>query len=352
MTGQAAPKDFFVSYNSADRAWAEWIAWELEDAGHSVVIQAWDFRPGVNFVLEMHRATIEADRTVAVLSPNYLSAEFTLHEWAAAFAADPSGKVRKLLPVRVAPYDVKGLIPQIVHIDLVEADEPTARERLLAGVTGNRPKPETRPAFPRRPGEPSRPETRPVYPSCPGHPSRPQYPGQATPPEPAAPAASYLETFLLMDRSPSWDKELCSQRRIENSKLNYVRVSRSDRPVMTGSRETIAAGLPSRHREFAPICRPAALLAEPRFRWQDQRLYHPGRPRGGKVVAGGTGCPLPRGQSARGWSNTDSDLCEPRELPGGLPPGLRGDCAAYRGRGYTLVSEIYPRGGRGLPPGG
>ena len=42
-------KDFFISYNTADRDWAEWIAWTLEEAGHSVVIQAWDFRPGENF---------------------------------------------------------------------------------------------------------------------------------------------------------------------------------------------------------------------------------------------------------------------------------------------------------------
>ncbi|MGA9350971.1 MAG: TIR domain-containing protein [Anaerolineae bacterium] len=24
-------KDFFISYNSADRTWAEWIAWQLEE---------------------------------------------------------------------------------------------------------------------------------------------------------------------------------------------------------------------------------------------------------------------------------------------------------------------------------
>ncbi|MCH8289827.1 toll/interleukin-1 receptor domain-containing protein, partial [Candidatus Poribacteria bacterium] len=36
-------RDFFVSYNRADRAWAEWIAWHLEEAGYTVVIQAWDF---------------------------------------------------------------------------------------------------------------------------------------------------------------------------------------------------------------------------------------------------------------------------------------------------------------------
>jgi hypothetical protein len=33
--------DFFVSYTSTDRAWAEWIAWQLEAEGYQVVIQAW-----------------------------------------------------------------------------------------------------------------------------------------------------------------------------------------------------------------------------------------------------------------------------------------------------------------------
>jgi hypothetical protein len=53
-------KDFFISYTKADQAWAEWIAWKLEEAGYSTVIQAWDFRPGSNFVLEMQRAASTA----------------------------------------------------------------------------------------------------------------------------------------------------------------------------------------------------------------------------------------------------------------------------------------------------
>ena len=55
--------DFFISYTSADKSWAEWIAYVLEEAGIQVIIQAWDFRPGSNFVLEMQRAAAEADRT-------------------------------------------------------------------------------------------------------------------------------------------------------------------------------------------------------------------------------------------------------------------------------------------------
>ncbi len=31
-------KDFFISYNKADREWAEWIAWQLEEEGYTTVI--------------------------------------------------------------------------------------------------------------------------------------------------------------------------------------------------------------------------------------------------------------------------------------------------------------------------
>jgi hypothetical protein len=39
-------KDFFISYHKADKNWTEWSAWTLEEAEYSVVIQAWNFRPG------------------------------------------------------------------------------------------------------------------------------------------------------------------------------------------------------------------------------------------------------------------------------------------------------------------
>lgn len=57
-------REVFVSYNHADRAWAEWIAWKIEEAGYSVFIQAWDSRPGSNFVLFMHRAAEQSRHTV------------------------------------------------------------------------------------------------------------------------------------------------------------------------------------------------------------------------------------------------------------------------------------------------
>src|SRR5260370_37865821 len=101
--------DFFISYASPDREWAEWVGWVLEEAGASVVLQAWDFVPGSNFVLEMQRAATSAERTIAILSPDYLKSRFAAPEWAAAFAQDPEGMKRSLIPVRVRDCALEGL---------------------------------------------------------------------------------------------------------------------------------------------------------------------------------------------------------------------------------------------------
>ncbi len=144
--------DFFISYTQADKNWAEWIAWTLEANQYTSVVQAWDIGPGSNFVVEMHNATQNAARTIIVLSPAYIEANrrsgFTTAEWAAAFKADPDGRQRKLLPVRVADCHPPGLLGPLVYLDLVGLPADEAREKLLAGVKPGRGKPATAPGFP------------------------------------------------------------------------------------------------------------------------------------------------------------------------------------------------------------
>jgi len=76
-----------------------------------ILIQAWDFHAGGNFVLEMDRAARQSLRTIAILSNDYLAAKFTAAEWAAAFARDPTGTGGVLLPVRVGDYQPEGELP-------------------------------------------------------------------------------------------------------------------------------------------------------------------------------------------------------------------------------------------------
>jgi hypothetical protein len=143
--------DFFVSYTREDQAWAEWIAWVIEEGGQRVLIQAWDFVPGSNWVAEMQTGARDAHRTVAVLSKAYLESVYGSAEWQAAWASDPNGTGRKLLVMRVAPCESPGLLAGVVRVDLFGVSEAVARARvrdMVTAVMTGRSKPWVAPMFP------------------------------------------------------------------------------------------------------------------------------------------------------------------------------------------------------------
>lgn len=148
MADTEQKKDFFISRNRADSDWGRWIAWQLEEAGYTTVLQDWDFRPSQNFVLKMHSAATNCERTIAVLSTAYFAAEFSASEWAARFVEDPTGEEGKLITVRVAECDPPGLLKAIIYIDLVGLDKASAKDALLEGVKRGRLKPSKAPGFP------------------------------------------------------------------------------------------------------------------------------------------------------------------------------------------------------------
>jgi hypothetical protein len=166
----AQAADFFVSYTSADRAWAEWIAWQLEAEGYAVVVQAWDFIPGRSWTREMQQATATAERVVAVLSAAYLESEHGEAEWEVFQAKDPLGKRGLLLPVRVGEVEPPGLLKTRVYVDLVGRGAADARSALLAAARGARGKPTLEPEFPGAQGR-----------SIVGSTAAPRFPGELPP---------------------------------------------------------------------------------------------------------------------------------------------------------------------------
>ena len=120
-TAERTDRDFFISYAGVNRPWAEWIAVELERVGYSTLLQAWDFRPGTDFMHKMQEATTSAKRTIAVLSPAYFASDFSEAEWRSAFVKDPTGEIGLLVPVRVQPCRPPGLLASRVYVDLVAA---------------------------------------------------------------------------------------------------------------------------------------------------------------------------------------------------------------------------------------
>ena len=143
--------DFFVSHAGADRAWAEWVAWQLIDAGYSVELDVWDWAAGQNFVTAMSGALERAARVVALFSAAYFERErYTTEEWSAAVVHAPGVAERRLVPVRVEQVHankVPAVLRPLIARDVFGVDEQTARRALLEAVAGPR-RPGSKPGFP------------------------------------------------------------------------------------------------------------------------------------------------------------------------------------------------------------
>lgn len=135
-------ESIFISYTKADEPWARWVGRVLLSAGYVVTVQYNDFLPGTNFVEQMDLAVRNTDRTIAILSPEYIKSDFAASEWQAAFRDDPLGHKRKLIPVRVAKVNLTGLLGSVVYADIVGHSEKSATAILLGAISaGSRPVP-------------------------------------------------------------------------------------------------------------------------------------------------------------------------------------------------------------------
>ncbi len=131
--------DFFISYATVDRPWALWINGQLQAAGHTTRLDVQDFAPGTRFLQGMELAMEQSRRTLAILTPDYLTACYTRMELESAVIDDPQGLLGTLLPVRVREVTLPKWFQGLIYIDLVGLDEAAAAERLMAGVSGAAP---------------------------------------------------------------------------------------------------------------------------------------------------------------------------------------------------------------------
>ena len=144
--------DFFVSHAGADRAWAEWVTWQLAEAGFTVELDVWDWAAGRNFVTAMSDALDRCDRVVALFSAAYFDrSRYTTEEWSASVVHVP-GVSDRLVPVRVEEVpagQIPAVLRPLVSRDLFGVAEEQARQVLLGAVAGPR-RPDQPPSFPGR----------------------------------------------------------------------------------------------------------------------------------------------------------------------------------------------------------
>jgi hypothetical protein len=142
--------DFFISHAGADRAWAEWVAWQLRDAKYTVELDVWDWAVGRNFVTAMSDALDRAERVVALFSTAYFDrSRYTVEEWSAAVLHVPGGGAGRLVPVRIEDVptaEMPGVLRSLVYCDVFGTAEEQARQALLEAVAGPR-RPDRKPVI-------------------------------------------------------------------------------------------------------------------------------------------------------------------------------------------------------------
>lgn len=133
--------DFFISYSGADRAWAEWIAFELESNGLTVIFQARDFVQSATVVGEIDRALGSAQHAILVCSHAYLTSTYTLAEYHSAVNREKIDPSRLCIPIRVDPDLRLDAMPPLllakVITDLVPSgtDDSEARNCLAKALS-------------------------------------------------------------------------------------------------------------------------------------------------------------------------------------------------------------------------
>ena len=103
--------DVFISYSTRDKAWVRGeLLTTLEKAGLKACIDFRDFRLGAPTVTEIERLLEASERTLLVLTPNYLESEWTTFETLLLQTNNPTNKNLRLIPLLKTPCDIPNRI--------------------------------------------------------------------------------------------------------------------------------------------------------------------------------------------------------------------------------------------------
>lgn len=110
-------RTFFISYDTAQEALAREVVAVIEERGHDAIVQFRDFGQS-SFVRSMREGIDRSDRFVALQSKRYWMSDHCQAEWDAAYARDPGGKNRFIIPFLVEPAPLPPIASELVYKSL------------------------------------------------------------------------------------------------------------------------------------------------------------------------------------------------------------------------------------------
>lgn len=143
--------DVFISYAHCDETWVTGtLLPKLEAAGLKVCIDFRDFKAGKAAVHNMKDAVRRSQRTVIVLTPGWISREWTQFELLLSMTTDPVGFRQRIIPVLRQECEAPDELTILTYVDFTRADREKIAWGQLLTALGKQPErehtPEHRPA--------------------------------------------------------------------------------------------------------------------------------------------------------------------------------------------------------------
>lgn len=110
----------------------------LSELGYTSIAQFKDFPQG-NFVRGMQEGIADTDRFIALQSKAYWESDHCQSEWAAAYARDPSAKLRKIIPFLLEPVPLPPIASETVYKPLFGLTKAHRKKAIIEWVEYQQP---------------------------------------------------------------------------------------------------------------------------------------------------------------------------------------------------------------------
>jgi len=126
----------FVSHAGRDRAWAEWVAWQLEHAGWDITVEldCWDWQARDNFVAKMTTALDTCEHMLALFSQAYFEPARDQEPGLVLRLLERRGPLLSGPPVRIDDTPAPALLGPLIAPALHGRPREQARSELLGAL--------------------------------------------------------------------------------------------------------------------------------------------------------------------------------------------------------------------------
>src|SRR5687767_7932884 len=112
-------RDFFISLNSADKDWGDWVVFQLKRKKYTVYYQFEDFPPGADFMSLMNIALSNTSATIAIWTERYFESRFASLEARIALKQSLAKDSIAYIPVKVEECTEDPLFCTQIYINLL-----------------------------------------------------------------------------------------------------------------------------------------------------------------------------------------------------------------------------------------